>query len=78
VVDDARLSAAWLRYLRTHERQLVAAGGALPVQLRTYLRTLDYGSYLNVYVCTLQLEVKGMAHGIDLGPGDRHSRRCRR
>lgn len=77
IVDDARLSAAWLRYLRAHEQQIVAAGGALPMQLRTYLRTLDYGSYLNVYVCTLQLKIKGLGAGIDAGPGNRHSQRCR-
>ncbi|HWU20534.1 MAG TPA: MlaD family protein [Nocardioides sp.] len=76
IVDDARLSAAWLRYLRTHRAQIVAAGGALPTQLRTYLRTLDYGSYLNVYVCSLGIRLKGTSTTLDVGPGDRHSARC--
>lgn len=77
MVDDARLSAAWLRWLRTHRAQVVSAGGALPKQLRTYLRTLDYGSYLNVYVCSLGIRLKGTSTTLDVGPGDRHSARCR-
>lgn len=77
VIDDARLSAAWLHYLRTHRAQLVAAGGALPTQLKVYLRTLGYGSYLNTYVCTLSLRLPGASSAIDLGPGERHSKRCR-
>lgn len=76
-IDDARLSAAWFRYLQTHRRQLVATGGALPRQLAVYLRTLGYGSYLNVYVCNLYVATPGMRKGVDAGLGHRHSARCR-
>ncbi|WP_435769796.1 MCE family protein [Nocardioides sp. SYSU DS0651] len=51
---------------------------AVPRQLDTYLRTLGYGSYLNVYVCTNFAQMKGFDPKLDLGVlGDRHSRRCR-
>lgn len=76
LVEDARLSAAWFRYLRSHRTEIIAAGGAIPKQLATYLRTLGYGSYLNVYICSLYAKVKGVPAALDLGPGDRHSARC--
>ncbi|GAB2983549.1 MCE family protein [Nocardioides montaniterrae] len=74
VIDDARLSAQWLAWLRAHESGIVAAGASLPVQLRTYLRTLGYGSYLNTYVCNLMLRYQGQQAA--LWPGHHHSERC--
>jgi phospholipid/cholesterol/gamma-HCH transport system substrate-binding protein len=74
VIDDARLSAQWLAWLRAHERQLVAAGGAIPKQLRTYLRTLGYGSYLNTYVCNLMFKAGGQQGA--LWQTKQYSRRC--
>ncbi|GAA4808499.1 MCE family protein [Nocardioides caeni] len=71
-------SQAWFRYLATRADLLADTGAALPQQLKVYLRTLGYGSYLNVYVCTNIARVKGVPLGIDLGvAGDKHSKRCR-
>lgn len=71
-------SQAWFRYLATRTDLLARTGKALPQQLKVYLRTLGYGSYLNVYVCTLAAAVQGVPATLDLGiTGDRHSKRCR-
>ncbi len=78
LVDVTALSEPWFRYLASREKLLVRTGAAVPQQLDTYLRTLGYGSYLNVYVCTLAAAVVGVPASLDLGvTGDRHSRRCR-
>lgn len=57
-------------------RLLPGAAEAVPAQLQSYLRTLSYGSYLNVYVCTLSISVDGLPGAADLG-GRAHSERCR-
>ncbi|HWJ65385.1 MAG TPA: MlaD family protein [Nocardioides sp.] len=78
LVDVAALSRPWFRHLASRRRQLVATGAAVPKQLDVYLRTLGYGSYLNVYVCTNVMRVSGVPLALDLGvAGDQHSRRCR-
>lgn len=78
VVDVADLSAPWFRYLAQRRDLLVQTGAAVPRQLDTYLRTLGYGSYLNVYVCTLAAGGAGVPYKLDLGvTGDKHSKRCR-
>ncbi|TYL52077.1 MCE family protein [Nocardioides sp. BGMRC 2183] len=78
LIEDVRLSRAWFRYLRDHEDELVAAGRGLPQQLKVYLRTLGYGSYLNVYVCSLDIALKGVEPSLDLGLGsNRNTERCR-
>lgn len=76
-VEDAALSRSWFRYLTENEDLLVRGGLGLPKQLKVYLRTLGYGSYLNVYVCTLQVRAKGFDPSLDLGLGDQHAERCR-
>lgn len=77
-VDVARLSNPWLRYLAERRDLLARTGGAVPKQLDTYLRTLGYGSYLNVYVCTLRAGLAGVPTTVDLGvTGNRFSKRCR-
>ncbi|MDP9822356.1 MCE family protein [Nocardioides massiliensis] len=51
---------------------------AVPEQLTTYLKTLSYGSFLNVYVCTLTMRVAGVPGEVDLGLGaSRFAERCR-
>lgn len=71
-------SQVWFRYLATRTDLLADTGAALPQQLKVYLRTLGYGSYLNVYVCTNFVRVTGVPLAIDLGvAGDNHSKRCR-
>ena len=78
VVDVADLSALWFRYLAQRRDLLVRTGAAVPRQLDTYLRTLGYGSYLNVYVCTLAAGGAGVPFKLDLGvTGNKHSTRCR-
>lgn len=86
LLDDARpalqdvsaLSQPWLGYLASRRNLLADTGQALPRQLKVYLRTLGYGSYLNVYVCTNHAVIKGVPARIDLGvAGDKHSARCR-
>ncbi|WP_408896305.1 MCE family protein [Nocardioides sp. R1-1] len=86
LVEDARpgleevstLSQPWLRWLAQREDLLARTGAALPQQLQVYLRTLGYGSYLNVYVCTNVARIKGLPLAVDLGvAGDRHTARCR-
>lgn len=77
-VDVAALSAAWFHYLAERRELLARTGAAVPQQLDTYLRTLGYGSYLNVYVCTLAAGGAGIPFKLDLGAtGNRHSARCR-
>jgi phospholipid/cholesterol/gamma-HCH transport system substrate-binding protein len=71
------VSTPWFDYLAGRSDLLVRAGKAVPQQLDTYLRTLGYGSYLNVYVCTLAGQAPG-SPAFDLGvSGDRFSKRCR-
>lgn len=78
VQDVSALSQPWFRYLASRRGLLADTGAALPQQLEVYLRTLGYGSYLNVYVCTNYAVVKGVPARIDLGvAGDKHSARCR-
>ncbi|MDP2775594.1 MAG: MlaD family protein [Nocardioides sp.] len=48
----------------------------IPTQLALYIKTLSYGSFLNVYVCNLDLKATGTP-SLDFPPGDRHSERCR-
>ncbi|WP_110206394.1 MCE family protein [Nocardioides daejeonensis] len=49
---------------------------AVPMQFAVYLRTLGYGSHLNVYVCTLRGQLPGLP-AVDSFPGNRHTERCR-
>lgn len=77
LVDIAGLSRAWFGHLADRRDLLARTGSAVPQQLEVYLRTLGYGSYLNVYVCTLAAGLPGTP-ALDLGVlGDRHSKRCR-
>lgn len=77
-VEVAGLSTPWFGYLAQRRDLLVETGAAVPRQLDTYLRTLGYGSYLNVYVCTLAASGAGVPFKLDLGvTGNRHSARCR-
>ncbi|WP_436699379.1 MCE family protein [Nocardioides sp. BYT-33-1] len=77
-VEAAVLSNPWFRYLAGRSDLLAQTGAAVPRQLDTYLRTLGYGSYLNVYVCTLAAAGPGVPIALDLGiAGNRHSTRCR-
>lgn len=48
----------------------------IPTQLALYIKTLGYGSFLNVYICNLDLKTTG-SPSLDFPPGDRHSERCR-
>ncbi|MBM9459300.1 MCE family protein [Nocardioides sp. zg-536] len=78
VRDVTTLSRDWFDYLAERKQLLADTGASLPRQLEVYLRTLGYGSYLNVYVCTLSAGLSGVPNSIDLGvTGDQHSRRCR-
>jgi phospholipid/cholesterol/gamma-HCH transport system substrate-binding protein len=77
LTEVTRLSTPWFDYLAGRSDLLVRTGKAVPQQLDTYLRTLGYGSYLNVYVCTLAGQAPG-SPAFDLGvSGDRFSKRCR-
>ncbi|NYJ03309.1 phospholipid/cholesterol/gamma-HCH transport system substrate-binding protein [Nocardioides thalensis] len=78
LVEVVRLSDPWLGYLAARENLLVDTGAAVPKQLDVYLRTLGYGSYLNTYICTHHMKMKGHDATFDLGVlGDRFSSRCR-
>jgi phospholipid/cholesterol/gamma-HCH transport system substrate-binding protein len=48
----------------------------IPTQLALYIKTLSYGSFLNVYICNLDLQTTG-SPSLDFPPGDRHTERCR-
>lgn len=48
----------------------------IPTQLALYIKTLGYGSFLNVYICNLDLKTTGSPSS-DFPPGDRHTERCR-
>jgi phospholipid/cholesterol/gamma-HCH transport system substrate-binding protein len=77
VVDAVDLARPWFGYLADRRDLLAETGAAVPKQLEVYLRTLGYGSYLNVYVCTLAAGLQGVPTTLDLGiTGDRHSKRC--
>lgn len=76
--DVTALSQPWLRHLASRTDLLARTGAALPQQLKVYLRTLGYGSYLNVYVCSLHGQFKGVPTKVDLGvTGNKHTERCR-
>ena len=57
-----------------NQRELEKTLGRAPGFLRTVNRTLDYGSWVNVYVCSLDLRIAGKP--VDLGAGP-HSKVCR-
>ena len=48
----------------------------IPKQLGVYIRSLGYGSYLNVYICNLFVKLP-VAPSIPVDVGSRHSERCR-
>ncbi len=76
LVDDLVQLRAVADHLSTETPLLAEVLAAIPVQFGVYLRTLGYGSHLNVYVCTLS----GAAPGtpvVDLYPAAKHSERCR-
>jgi phospholipid/cholesterol/gamma-HCH transport system substrate-binding protein len=78
VEDVVATSQPWMRHLAGRTDLLAETGAAIPQQLEVYLRTLGYGSYLNVYVCSLYGQFKGVPAKVDLGvTGNRHSERCR-
>lgn len=75
VASIAQLSAV-ADHLASEAPLLGATIAALPLQLGVYLRTLGYGSHLNVYVCTLSGALPG-SPVVDLMPAEAHSERCR-
>ncbi|TIC87928.1 MCE family protein [Nocardioides sp. GY 10113] len=77
VIDDAKVARIVTEYLATHQDELLAAGEGLPVQLEVYLRSLGYGSYLNVYICNLDIRLKGVAGSLPLSSNDTYTERCR-
>lgn len=78
LVDLAGDSRSWFSHLASRQDLLARTGAAVPRQLEVYLRTLGYGSYLNVYVCTLHGAVSGIPAKVDLGvTGNKFSKRCR-
>lgn len=77
LIDVTGLAQPWFGFLADRKDLLARTGAAVPQQLDVYLRTLGYGSYLNVFVCTHVLKLAG-GPSLDLGvTGDRHSKRCR-
>lgn len=76
IINVTGLAQPWFGFLADKKDLLARTGAAVPQQLEVYLRTLGYGSYLNVFVCTNVLKLAG-GPSIDLGvAGDRHSKRC--
>jgi phospholipid/cholesterol/gamma-HCH transport system substrate-binding protein len=71
------LAADFLAYLSSRSDLLADTAEALHTQLAVYLRTLSYGSYLNVYVCTNVMVIDGVPLEVPFGPGTTHSERCR-
>lgn len=63
-------------HLADNSELLAETTAAAPKQLAVYLRTLGYGSHLNVYVCRLLTEIPGLP-GVDVVPTSQHSARCR-
>lgn len=63
-------------HLAANSPLLAATLKAAPKQFGVYLRTLGYGSHLNVYVCTLLAALPG-TRPADILPLNAHSPRCR-
>ncbi|MFS3130153.1 MCE family protein [Nocardioides sp. Bht2] len=63
-------------HLADNSELLAETTTAAPKQFAVYLRTLGYGSHLNVYVCRLLAEIPGLP-GVDVVPTGQHSARCR-
>lgn len=80
VGDPVRRSVQAMRgltsYFSTEDDLVASTLENTPLQLDTYLRTLGYGSHLNVYVCQLYLQVRG-GPGVDLPPTKKSTERCR-
>lgn len=57
-----------------NQKHLERTVGRTPQFLRTMNRVLDYGSWVNVYVCSLNLRIVGKPINLDAGP---HSKVCR-
>ncbi|MDT0202018.1 MlaD family protein [Nocardioides sp. AE5] len=65
-----------LDYLAGEDELLGSVLHHTPLQFNTYVRTLGYGSHLNVYVCRLYVQVTG-GPKVDTVPEGLHSERCR-
>lgn len=72
--DVARLDDL-TRFLAGSTEAMAAVLEGIPTQLGVYLRSLGYGSFLNVYVCTLEFAGGGVGGAVPLG--DQHTERCR-
>lgn len=57
-----------------NQKQLARTVGRAPQFLRTMNRVLDYGSWVNVYVCSLNVRIVGQPINLGAGP---HSKVCR-
>lgn len=57
-----------------NKQAMTDALGDLPTLLRTLLRTFDYGSWINLYICNLNLNLAGSTIDLRFGP---HSEVCR-
>lgn len=76
LLDDLAQLRQVAQHLAEETPLLAEVLTAIPVQFDVYLRTLGYGSHLNVYVCTLSAAMPG-SPVVDMLPADAHSARCR-
>lgn len=76
IARDLRALAQFSAYLAEQDPLLGSTVKNTPLQLGTYIRTLGYGSHLNVYVCQLYLQAAG-GPKVDSIPGGRSSQRCK-
>ncbi len=76
ITRDVRGLSEFGRFLADNTASLANAAAGIPKQLGVYIRSLGYGSYLNVYICNLDIKLPA-APSIPVDVGNRHSERCR-
>ncbi|PRX45417.1 phospholipid/cholesterol/gamma-HCH transport system substrate-binding protein [Prauserella shujinwangii] len=74
LTEDVRRLGSVTRTLTGNQREFEATMREFPPFARTLNRTLDYGSWVNVYVCDLAVDLGGEPVGLGTGP---HSEVCR-
>lgn len=76
LVRDVRALRRTFGLLAEHQSLLGATVEALPATLEGFIRTMQYGGFLNVYLCNLGLEVAGQDVWV-AGDGGPYSPVCR-
>lgn len=74
---DVASLAAWAHSFARRAPRLAEALRSTQLLLRSYVKTLGLGSYLNTYVCQSSLQLGDGGQTVELRPSRQNSERCR-